>query len=62
MEEGRLAALGMARSVGALQENVVLEEGEKVRVRLAQLREGPYGERLRRTKERLMRGENCGCQ
>lgn len=62
MEEGRLAALGVARSLGALQENVVLEEGEKVRARLAELRGGPYGECPRRTKERLMRGENYGCQ
>ena len=62
MEEGRLAALGVARSLGALQDNVVLEEGEKVRARLAELRGGPYGECPRRTKERLMRGENCGCQ
>jgi thioredoxin reductase len=62
MEEGRLAALGVARSLGVLEENAVLEEGERVRTRLAELRGGSNGECLRRTKERLMGGENCGCQ
>ena len=62
VEEGRLAALGVAQSLGALETAVTLEEGGKVRARLAELRGGPYGEYLRRAKEHLMREEDHGCQ
>lgn len=61
MEEGRLAGLGVSRSLGIGREEAVLEQIEKVHVRLAELRGGPYGEMLRRAKERLVRGERNGC-
>jgi thioredoxin reductase len=61
IEEGRLAALGVSRSLGVLSEEAALEQSEKVRARLAELREGPCGESLRRAKERLVGEAKDGC-
>ncbi len=57
MEEGRLAALAVSGSLGVLAKEVALERGENVRARLRELRGGPYGEFVRRAKERHTRGE-----
>ena len=63
MDEGRLAGIAMAQSLGYLTK----EEGEKaketVRDRLTALRQGPFGERRLHAKERILeKGAKNICQ
>jgi thioredoxin reductase len=55
MEEGRLAALGVALSLGVIREKRALDRQQEVAERLAELRMGPFGEARRMAKEHLGR-------
>jgi len=57
LEEGRLAGLAAAESLGYLTKKVSLEKKEEIRNRLCVLRAGPFGELRRKLKEPLMQRE-----
>ena len=58
IEEGRLAGIAVAESLGHLSAEEAKEKKGAVLGRLEQLREGPFGKARREAKERLLhRGE-----
>ena len=57
MEEGKLAGIDMAQSLGYLSEESADERKTAVRERLYALRQGPFGERRMDAKDRILRGE-----
>ncbi|MCR4441465.1 MAG: NAD(P)/FAD-dependent oxidoreductase [Peptococcaceae bacterium] len=57
MEEGRLAGIGAAASLGYLEPGALKEEAQKVWDRLNSLRSGPFGEGRRKAKEVILHRE-----
>jgi thioredoxin reductase len=57
MEEGKLAGIHAAASLGHYPPDVAKRLGEGVRARLDVLRSGPFGEKRRRTKEEIIAAE-----
>jgi thioredoxin reductase len=53
MEEGRLAALGVALSLGVMREETAIDRRKEVTERLTELRMGPFGETRRIAKDPL---------
>lgn len=60
MEEGRLAGISCARSLGLYAEDKAQELKDKVWHRLNTLRTGPFGEGRRRAKEQLIQASGGG--
>ncbi len=56
MEEGRLAGIAAARSLGLIADNEAETLKAEIRTRLASLREGPFGKLRREMKEPFMKG------
>ena len=54
MEEGRLAGLAAAESLGYISGSEFEEKAFAVRQRLSSLRMGPFGEARRRAKQELI--------
>ncbi|MFQ6099294.1 MAG: NAD(P)/FAD-dependent oxidoreductase, partial [Armatimonadota bacterium] len=59
MDEGRLAAIAIAESLGRLDVAAAAGAKESVRQRLRVLRLGPFGEPRARGKEKLALGREC---
>ena len=57
MDEGRLAGVAIAHSLGRLGDAEAAEEKEKFRRRLVALRQGPFGQRRLGAKEKIVDGE-----
>ncbi|PKP62001.1 pyridine nucleotide-disulfide oxidoreductase [Candidatus Atribacteria bacterium HGW-Atribacteria-1] len=57
LEEGRLAGLAIAESLGYLKGEKIFKRKAEVRKRLAALRSGPFGETKRKLKESFMQGD-----
>lgn len=57
LEEGRLAGLAVAESLGYLKRREVFKRKTEIRKRLAALRAGPFGETRRKLKEPFMQGD-----
>jgi thioredoxin reductase len=57
LEEGRLAGLAVAESLGYLKRREVFKRKTEIRKRLAVLRAGPFGETRRKFKEAFMQGD-----
>jgi len=57
LEEGRLAGLAVAESLGYLKRREVFKRKMEIRKRLAALRAGPFGETRRKLKEPFMQGD-----
>jgi len=57
LEEGRLAGLAVAESLGYLKGEEIFKRKKEVRERLVALRAGPFGELRRKLKEPFMQGE-----
>ena len=63
MDEGRLAGIAMAQSLGYLTKEDGETAKEIVRERLTALRQGPFGERRLQAKERILeKGAKELCQ
>ncbi|MBW2058414.1 MAG: FAD-dependent oxidoreductase [Deltaproteobacteria bacterium] len=60
MEEGRLAGLGVSRSLGALDRRAAVLRGRKIRARLEELREGSCGKYRKTAKAALVKGGEPG--
>jgi len=56
LEEGRLAGIAAARSLGLLTEGDAASKKAEIRERLVSLREGPFGRLRRELKEPFMKG------
>ena len=54
MDEGRLAGIAMAQSLGYVEAKRAEEDKALVRGRLTALRQGPFGERRLHAKERIL--------
>ncbi len=57
MEEGRLAGIGAAASLGYLNESEREREGKKVWERLDSLRSGPFGAGRKKAKDLILSQE-----
>lgn len=57
MEEGRIAGIAAAESLGYIDKNIARTMKDEYGSRLDQLREGPFGERRRAAKSEILRGE-----
>jgi len=60
LEEGRLAGLSVAESLGYLKTEKCLNKKNEFRKRLRDLRSGPFGELRRKLKEPLMQRKDLG--
>ena len=58
MDEGRLAGISIAESLGYLTAKESADRQEETRQRLMALRMGPFGDKRRNAKDRIMGG---GC-
>jgi pyruvate/2-oxoglutarate dehydrogenase complex dihydrolipoamide dehydrogenase (E3) component len=60
MEEGRLAGLAVAQSLGYIPQNTFNQKAQEIRQRLSSLRIGPFGEMRRQAKRKLISNANKG--
>ena len=60
MDEGRLAGLSIAAALGRLAPDAAESEKKAIRARLDELRAGPFGERVRAGKSRLVGQAGAG--
>ena len=56
MDEGRLAGVAIAQSLGYLKDAEAETKKEEIRERLNALRQGPFGERRLAAKNRIIGG------